>query len=147
MRGETSGQGHAVERDRIAAPREQRGTQRSTQDLGREGEDFACAVLRRGGLRVLQRNYRVRGGEVDIVAQDGDVLVFVEVRRRACAAWGGAAASVGARKRARLVCAARHFLARAGVAAAQSACRFDVVAIDGTRLRWIRAAFDAGSRN
>lgn len=110
---------------------------------GQQAEDAACRHLRRAGLRVLRRNYRVRGGEVDIVARHGPVLVFVEVRCRRHAAWGGAAASVDARKRARIVLAARHYLACAGVAWAEAQCRFDVVAIDGARLCWIRGAFDA----
>ena len=110
---------------------------------GQQAEDAACRHLRGAGLRVLRRNYRVRGGEVDIVARDGQVLVFVEVRCRGHAGWGGAAASVDARKRARIVLAARHFLACAGQAAAQADCRFDVVAIDGAQLCWIRGAFDA----
>ena len=110
---------------------------------GQQAEDAACRHLRRAGLRVLRRNYRVRGGEVDIVARHGPVLVFVEVRCRRHAAWGGAAASVDARKRARIVLAARHYLACAGAAVAEAQCRFDVVAIDGARLCWIRGAFDA----
>ncbi len=113
---------------------------------GQDGEDAACERLRRAGLRVLRRNYRVRGGEVDIVALDGEVLVFVEVRCRRYADWGGAAASVDARKRARIVLAARHYLACADARPEQPACRFDVVAIDGARLRWIRDAFDAPGR-
>jgi putative endonuclease len=127
-------------RARLVAPSE-RGQQR-----GQQAEDAACESLRRAGLRILRRNYRVRGGEVDIVARDGEVLVFVEVRSRRHAGWGGAAASVDARKRARIVLAARHYLACAAGAWALPACRFDVVAIDGARLRWIRDAFDAQGR-
>ncbi len=111
---------------------------------GREAEESACRELQRRGLRLLQRNYRVRGGEIDIVARDGGTLVFVEVRRRGHAGWGGAAASVDARKRMRIVRAARHYLARAGDEAAAAPCRFDVVAYDAGRMRWIRGAFDAG---
>ena len=73
--------------------------------------------------------------------RDG-TLVFVEVRVRADARFGGAAASIGAAKRQRLVFAARHFLARF---AAPPPCRFDVVAVDGEQVEWLRAAFDAGS--
>ena len=122
------------------------GSRLAPRQRGQDGEDAACERLRRAGLRVLRRNYRVRGGEVDIVARDGHTLVFVEVRCRSHAGWGGAAASVDARKRARIVLAARHYLACAEGAAAQPACRFDVVAIDGASLRWIRDAFDALGR-
>ena len=118
----------------------------ASQLRGQQAEDAASERLRRAGLRILRRNYRVRGGEVDIVARDGDVLVFVEVRCRHHAGWGGAAASVDTRKRARIVLAARHYLACHEGARTPSGCRFDVVAIDGARMRWIRDAFDALGR-
>ena len=68
-------------------------------------------------------------------------IVFVEVRARRDSRYGGAAASIGAAKRRRLVFAASHFLRRL---AAPPPCRFDVVAVDGERIEWLRAAFDAG---
>lgn len=114
---------------------------------GDAAETRALAHLQQHGLTLVERNYRVargphaRGGEIDLILRDRDgTLVFVEVRVRADAAHGGAAASVGAGKRASLVLAARHYLLRF---AAPPACRFDVVAIDGDALRWLRAAFDA----
>ena len=114
---------------------------------GRAAEDAALAHLRRAGLELVARNYRVargpraRGGEIDLVLRDRDgTLVFVEVRARADRQHGGAAASVGAAKQARLVFAARHFVA--GLRTVPP-CRFDVVALDGDRLQWLRAAFDA----
>lgn len=95
----------------------------------------------------MERNYRVaagprrHGGEVDLIQRERDgTLVFVEVRRRTSASHGGAAASVGAAKQRRLVLAARHYLLRF---VAPPPCRFDVVAIDGSELEWLRAAFDA----
>ena len=116
--------------------------------LGEEGEARALEHLRRAGLRLVERNYRVaagphaRGGEVDLIlrAPDG-TLVFVEVRRRSAGSLGGAAASVSAAKRRSLLLAARHYLLRF---ASPPPCRFDVVAIDGERLEWLVAAFDAG---
>ena len=117
------------------------------QVRGDAAEARALAHLQQHGLTLVERNYRVargphaRGGEIDLILRDHDgTLVFVEVRVRADAAHGGAAASVGAGKRASLVLAARHYLLRF---AAPPACRFDVVAIDGDALRWLRAAFDA----
>ncbi len=98
--------------------------------------------LRRSGLAVVHRNYRVRGGEIDIVARARDgTLVFVEVRARGSMAYGGAAASVGRTKRARLILAARHYLM--ACVRDEVPCRFDVVAIDAGRLRWIQGAFVA----
>lgn len=119
----------------------------TTKHLGDEAEALALAHLRRQGLTLVERNYRVaagprrRGGEIDLVLRDRDgTLVFVEVRRRAGAAHGGAAASVGAAKRRSLVLAAQHYLLRMG---SPPACRFDVVAIDDGVLTWLKAAFDA----
>ncbi len=120
----------------------------STKSRGDAAEAQALAWLLAHGLTLVQRNYRVaggprvRGGEIDLILRDRDgTLVFVEVRARTSTAQGGAAASIGAAKRARLVRAARHYLLRL---AAPPPCRFDVVAIDGGQLEWLQAAFDAG---
>jgi putative endonuclease len=116
--------------------------------VGDAAEGRALAWLQDRGLTLLERNYRVargpraRGGEVDLILRERDgTLVFVEVRARAGTAFGGAGASVGIAKQQRLVYAAQHYLQRY---AALPACRFDVVAIDGGRIEWLRAAFDAG---
>lgn len=118
------------------------------QATGRGAEDRAWAHLQRAGLSLVARNYRVargpraRGGEIDLICREPDgTLVFVEVRARADVSHGGAAASIGASKRASLVFAAQHYLARLPH---MPPCRFDVVAIDGERLEWLKAAFDAG---
>ena len=118
------------------------------QLLGNAAEARALAHLQQQGLRLVERNYRVargpnaRGGEIDLIcsAPDG-TLVFVEVRARADASHGGAAASVGLAKQRSLVLAARHYLRRF---ATLPPCRFDVVAIDGKTLEWLPGAFDAG---
>ena len=116
-----------------------------TQQIGSEAEDRACRHLQAQGLTLVQRNYRTPGrggGEVDLIVQDADgTLVFVEVRRRGHAGFGGAAASIGATKQARIIRAARHYLLRHP---SPPPCRFDVVAVDGGSLQWLRAAFDAG---
>lgn len=117
----------------------------TTRQAGMAAEDAALAHLRRAGLRLVERNYRTPGrggGEIDLIMREPDgTLVFVEVRRRGSAGFGGAAASVGARKQARIVLAARHYLLRLG---APPPCRFDVVALEPAGLRWLRGAFDAG---
>lgn len=117
----------------------------TTKQAGDAAEDRALAHLRAAGLRLVKRNYRTPGrggGEVDLILRSPDgTLVFVEVRQRASRAFGGAAASVGATKRRRIVFAARHYLMRLAV---PPPCRFDVVALDGTSIEWLRAAFDAG---
>lgn len=109
---------------------------------GEAAEEFAARYLAAQGLAILARNYRTRLGEVDIVAREGAVLVFLEVRLRSWAAWGGAAASVDARKQRRIVAAARHFLSRLR---AEPPCRFDVLTLDGPAgsPAWIRGAFEA----
>lgn len=111
----------------------------TTQAKGKAGEDRAAEYLARRGLRVVARNFRVKGGEIDLVCRDGDATVFVEVRLRSRADYGGAGASITATKQARLVLAARHWLARHG----ETPCRFDCVLIDGDRLEWLRDAFTA----
>ena len=117
----------------------------TTRAAGSAAEARALAHLQAAGLRLLARNYRTPGrggGEIDLVMREPDgTLVFVEVRRRRTAGHGGAAASIGAAKRQRIVFAARHFLLRWP---APPPCRFDVVAIDTATLQWLRAAFDAG---
>ncbi|RZJ08215.1 MAG: YraN family protein [Rubrivivax sp.] len=120
----------------------------ATKASGDAGEDAALAHLQHAGLRLLERNYRVaagpsrRAGEVDLIMSDRDgTLVFVEVRARINASHGGAAASVTPQKQKRLIYAAQHYLQRH---ASPPPCRFDVVAIDGTELTWLQAAFDAG---
>ena len=119
----------------------------TTKGMGDAAESAALAHLQGFGLTLVRRNYRVargphaRGGEIDLILRERDgTLVFVEVRRRMDATHGGAAASVGASKQRRIVLAARHFLAGLDPL---PPCRFDVVALDGERVEWLRAAFDA----
>lgn len=100
--------------------------------------------MRGQGLGTLERNYQCRQGEIDLIMEDGDSLVFVEVRYRRGNSHGGALASVDAHKQRRLVQAARHYLARHPGQAARP-CRFDVVAAGGTDddLEWVSNAFFA----
>jgi putative endonuclease len=110
-----------------------------TQDIGREAEEHAATLLARAGLQPIRRNYRCRGGEIDLVMRDGQCLVFVEVRRRSHGGFGGALYSIDQRKRSRVILAARHYLATSGW---NGPCRFDVVGFDqGRQAQWIRDAF------
>lgn len=119
----------------------------STTARGRQGEELACRHLESQGLRLLERNYRCRAGEIDLVMLEGHTLVLVEVRSRATTGHGGAAASVGFRKQQHFIRAARHLmLSRPDYR--RLAARFDVVALDpgpdGTaapQVTWIRDAF------
>lgn len=120
----------------------------TSKEIGDRAEAQALAHLRHHGLTLVERNYRVargprsRGGEIDLVMRDGDgTLVFVEVRSRRSARYGGAAASVGIAKQRSLVFAARCYLMRL---AAPPPCRFDLVSVDGEQVQWLPAAFDLG---
>ncbi len=104
------------------------------QRSGQLWERKALAHLGRRGLVPVESNFRCRGGEIDLIMRDGETLVFIEVRQRAAATHGGAAASIGAAKQRRLVRAAQTYLQRF---AAPPACRFDVVAVDGEQFDWL----------
>jgi putative endonuclease len=112
----------------------------SAQRIGAAGEEAAARHLASQGLTILARNYRVKGGELDLVCRDGATTVFVEVRRRARSDFGGAAGSITPAKRRRLILAARHWLAQYG----EGPCRFDCVLIDGGKLAWVKDAFRPG---
>ncbi len=112
------------------------------QAKGAAAEQLAAEYLQRKGLSVIERNFRVRGGEIDLVCRDGKTTVFVEVRLRSSSDFGGAAASITAAKQARLIMAARHWLAHHG----ETHCRFDCVLFDGPepyKIEWLRDAFAA----
>ena len=124
--------------DKAAAP--------VSKQLGDAAEALALAHLQGQGLRLVERNYRVargprsRGGEIDLILRDRDgTLVFVEVRARVDVRFGGAAASVGPSKQRALRFAAQCYLQ--GLAQ-WPPCRFDVVAVDGRHIEWIRGAFE-----
>jgi putative endonuclease len=112
-------------------------------DRGKAAEARAAKYLESQGLRIVARNYRSRFGEIDLIANDGATLVFVEVRARSSNAFGGAAASITAAKREKLTRTALHYLAAAGHT---PQCRFDAVLLSGDAgpVEWIRDAFSAG---
>ncbi len=100
---------------------------RARQSLGRLGEDLACRELRRRGYAILARRFRTRFGEIDVIARDGPTLVFIEVKTRRTAAFGGPTAAVNTAKQRRLVNMARSYLM--GVGGPAPPCRFDVVGV------------------
>jgi putative endonuclease len=114
--------------------------------LGQQAEQLAAVHLERRGYRVIDRNYRYRGGELDMVARDGETLVFVEVRARRSAACGAPFETVGREKQRRVARAAEHWLVTHGLTRAFA--RFDVVSVllpvDGTpEVEVIPNAFEA----
>ncbi len=119
-------------------------THHDTNAIGSGAEQLALRFLERKGLRLLTRNYRCRRGEIDLVMQEGNFLVFVEVRYRKHNRYGSPAESVTARKQQRILNAAARYLMDAAGTKARP-CRFDVVAIsaEGENIDWIRDAFQA----
>ncbi|MFW6094510.1 MAG: YraN family protein [Pseudomonadota bacterium] len=111
---------------------------------GRWAEEVTAKYLERQGLALLERNFRCRLGELDLVMAEGETLVFVEVRYRRGVAYGTALETIGARKQNKLLAAARVYLAARGRADAR--CRFDVVSVTKRNYQpsfhWLRDAFD-----
>ena len=110
---------------------------------GVQAEQWAARYLKQQGLQQLAKNYRCRAGEIDLIMQDGGTLVFIEVRLRNSADFGGAAASIDLHKQHRLIRTAQYYLARLG---RTPPCRFDVVLMDddeGLNVQWLKNAFDA----
>ncbi len=109
---------------------------------GAQAEQTAAQYLQRHGLRLLQSNYRCRFGEIDLILQDRETLVFVEVRLRSRAEFGGAAASIDGRKQHKLILAAQHYLSSVSP---QPPCRFDAVLLTsaegGEGIEWLKNAF------
>jgi len=118
--------------------------QRDSARRGSAAECRAARILAAAGFELVVRNYRCRMGELDLVARRGQLLVIAEVRQRTRADFGGAAASITARKRRRIVRAAGHLL-QARPSLARLSVRFDALLVDGVDgpLEWIEAAFEA----
>ena len=113
---------------------------RQAKSRGKLAEVLAADYLQFRGLRLIERNYTCRLGEIDLILADGPALVFAEVRLRRSRDYGGAAASITAAKRQRILRAARHYLS----GKPECACRFDVVLLDALaadRIEWIKNAF------
>lgn len=110
---------------------------------GAEAEQLAARFLLGQGLKLLMRNYSCRHGEIDLIMQDKNTLVFVEVRLRSRAHFGGAAASINTAKQGRLIHTAQHYLATLSYT---PPCRFDALLFDSLendRPEWIKNAFTA----
>jgi putative endonuclease len=106
---------------------------------GARAEDLCAELLRASGMRLLERNWRCRHGEIDLIAEEDGTVVFAEVRQRTSAGFGGAAESITSAKRGRLLAAARLYLS----GRPEAHCRFDVFLVEGEprQVRWIRDAF------
>ena len=118
---------------------------KSRQQLGQRGEHQACRYLQQQGLRLKQRNYRCRRGEIDLIMEDGDTLVFVEVRYRRPSAFGGGAQSINRQKQLKLLATAQHYLQ--SLPSPPPPCRIDIISIDGNapdhaRITWLCNAIE-----
>lgn len=114
----------------------------STENKGHHAEQRAAIFLQQQKLILLERNYRCRFGEIDLIMQEGDTVVFVEVRLRTNQYFGDAAASITPAKQLKLTRTARHYLAGRGD---DFPCRFDAILISGTQeseIEWLQNAFD-----
>lgn len=112
-------------------------------DRGEQAEQWAAHFLQKQGLKLIERNYRSRFGEIDLIMQDGSTLVFVEVRLRRSADFGGAGASIDCRKQQRIIRTSQQYLS--GLARIP-ACRFDAVLLgdaQGGDANWVKNAFEA----
>jgi len=108
---------------------------------GAQAEQLAADYLQRQGLQLIAKNYRSRFGEIDLILYEGKVLVFVEVRLRRNADFGGAAASIDARKQAKLITTAQQYLTTLPT---MPPCRFDAILLDGNgQIEWLKHAFTA----
>ena len=120
------------------------GNNDTTTSTGQFAENLAARFLEKHGLVTVTHNYRCRGGEIDLVCRDGKVLVFVEVRLRRNAGFGGAAASITRTKQQRIILAAQHYLTTSGKHDCD--CRFDCLLLNGTEeqnIDWVKNAFSA----
>ncbi|MEJ5073332.1 YraN family protein [Enterobacter ludwigii] len=113
----------------------------SRKQTGDVWEQEARRWLERKGLRFIAANVRSRGGEIDLIMKDGAVTVFVEVRYRSSAQYGGATASVTRSKQTKLLQTARLWLARHNGSFETTDCRFDVIAFTGSQIEWLTNAF------
>lgn len=113
---------------------------RNKRRIGGQYEKLAADYLLDSGTELLERNYRCRSGEIDLIIRDGRYLVFVEVKYRSSAAMGDPAEAVHAQKQQRIRKVAQYYLYshRYG---ADTPCRFDVVCILNQEIRWIKNAF------
>jgi putative endonuclease len=104
-------------------------------------EDLAAQFLQDSGFTILDRNYTIRAGEIDLVCDDHGTLVFVEVRARADSELGAPEETISDEKQRRIITAARHYLLAKGIDEESTECRFDVVAIAGEKIAYFKDAF------
>ena len=108
--------------------------------LGTEKEEAACGYLEQNGVRIAERNFRCRQGEIDIIGYDGEYLVFFEVKYRKNDAKGSASQAVGVRKQQK-ICSVSDYYRMIHRCPDNTPIRFDVIAIDNDKIEWLQNAF------
>jgi putative endonuclease len=116
----------------------------NSRSIGAQHEQRALAHIRAAGLTLVQRNYNVKVGEIDLIASAGDQLIFIEVRFRSAGSFIDGLSSVGDSKRKRFIKAVKHYLLMHPKDATRP-LRFDVISLSAQDLEWHQNAFDAGS--
>ncbi|MCM1427066.1 MAG: YraN family protein [Eubacterium sp.] len=112
----------------------------NTRRIGTEKEEAACGYLEQNGVRIVEKNFRCRQGEIDMIGYDKDYLVFFEVKYRKDDAKGNAAQAVGVRKQKK-ICRVSDYYRMIHGYADDTPIRFDVIAIDGSNIEWFQNAF------
>ena len=112
----------------------------NTRKIGNAYEDLACEHLEDCGMKIISRNYRVKIGEIDIIAKDENILVFIEVKYRKNTDFGGAEFAISYAKKNKIRRVAEWFLSERGYPA-NTICRFDAVLIDGTEITHVKNAW------
>ena len=120
----------------------------SSRSIGNIGEDHVCGYLKENGYEILHRNFTIRGGEIDIVAAQGNKIAFVEVKTRKVGAMTSGESAITYSKKQRLIKTAQAYIRKYNI---KAFCRFDVAVVhhDGGRVvyfKYYRSAFDASSR-
>ncbi len=113
-----------------------------TQQTGQQAEELVCQHLQKEGLKLIDRNYRCRLGEIDLIMQEANDLIFIEVRYRENIFFGNGAESVTRTKQNKLIKAASYYLQQQKLHESIN-CRFDVVSLSSRGLEWIKNAFSA----
>lgn len=108
---------------------------RNSRQSGLEGEDDALSFLLKNGLRLLERNFSCRSGEIDLIMKEGETLVFVEVRKRNRNDFGDAMASITRAKQVKLIKTAQFYLQKLEKV---PVCRFDALALDSEKVTWLK---------
>ncbi|MDO4633228.1 MAG: YraN family protein [Eubacteriales bacterium] len=112
----------------------------NNRETGARYEALAAAYLMQEGFQILEKNYRIRSGEIDLIAREGRYLVFIEVKYRSSLREGSPLEAVNQKKQRVIIQTARHYLLSHGYSE-DTPCRFDVVGMDGDRVTHIRDAF------